>query len=100
MARTRQKLNKRSDLRRVVNNDSRAKKKRVRIQRNAAGGGVITAEVADDTDKGDRLIGERTNDTVLAEVRPASQVKVGVADGGVERLGVRRNGKEEQRQAK
>src|SRR5580704_12925016 len=99
MAGTRQKLKKRSDPRRIVNNDSRAKEKGVGIQRNAAGGGVVAAEVTDNANIRYGLIGQRTADAILTEVRAASQVKVGVAGGGVERgLGVQRNGKEEQRQ--
>ena len=98
---TRQKLSKRSDLRRVVHDDSRAKKKRVGVQRNASGRSVVAAKVSNDTQKGDRFIGDRTADTVLAEVCAASQVKVGVSNGSVGGgLGARRYGKEEQSKAK
>lgn len=98
---TRQKLSKRSDLRRVVHDDSRAKKKRVGIQRNTAGRGVVAAKVTNDPQKGDWFICDRTADTILAEVGAASQVEVRVANGSVGGgLGARRYGKEEQSKAK
>ena len=66
---TRQQLNKWSDAGRVVQNNSRAKKKCVRVQRNAARGTVVAAKVADDAEVGDRFIGDGPADTILAEIR-------------------------------
>src|SRR5271155_631975 len=95
-----QELKKRSDLRRVMHNDSRPKKKCVGVQRNASGGGVVAAKVSNDTQKGDRFIGNGPADTILAEVCAASQVKIGVANGSVGGgLGARRNSEQEQREA-
>jgi len=97
---TREELDKGSELSRVVHNDARAEQERVSVEGNAARGGVVAAEVTDDTQVGDGFVGDRTADAVLVEVRAAAEVKVGIADGGVEiGLGARRNREEEQSQA-
>jgi hypothetical protein len=97
---TRQELNEWSDAGRVVHDKARAKHKRIGVQGDAAWRTVVAAEIADNAEVGDGLVREGTADAILAEAAAAAEVEVGVAGGGVERLGVRRNGKEEQRQTK
>ena len=96
---TRQELNERGYFRRVVDDDARAEHKCVGIKGNAAGRGVVTAKVPDDTQVGDGLIGDRTADAILVEVCAAAEVEVGIADGSIDvGLSVRRYGEEEQSQ--
>ena len=84
MRAAREELNKRSELGRVMHDDTRAEHICVGIKGNAAGRSVIAAEVPDDAQVGDRLIGDRTADAILVEVCAAAEVKVGIADGSVE----------------
>lgn len=83
MPRACQELNKGSDLRRVVHDDARAEHKRVRVEGNAAGRGMVAAKVSDDAQVGDGLIRDGTADAILVEVRAAAEVEVGIADGSV-----------------
>ncbi len=82
--RTRQELNERGYFRRVVHDDARTEQKRVRVEGNAAGRGVIAAEVPDDAQVGDRLISDRTADAILVEACAAAEVEVGIANGSVD----------------
>lgn len=100
MPSTCKKLNKGSEIRWVVHDDARAEEKRVRVEGNAAGGGVVAAEITDDTQVGDGFVGDGTADTVLIEVCAAAEVEVGVADGSVGGLCARRNGEDDHREAK
>lgn len=98
---TRKELNKRRDIRWVVHDDARAEEEGVGVKRNAAGGSVVAAEIADNSQKWDGFVGDRAADAVLAKVGAAAEVEVGVADGGVKgRLSARRQGENEQSQAK
>ena len=81
---TRQELNERGQFRRVVHDDARAEHKCVGIKGNAAGRGVIATKVPDNTQVGDRLIGDRTADAILVEVCAAPEVEIGIADGSVD----------------
>ena len=72
----------------------------VGVEGNAAGRGVVAAEVADDTEPPVRIIGDRAANAVLVDAPESTQAEIGVADGGVDGLGARRKGKEEQPEAK
>src|SRR6266699_2043018 len=72
----------------------------VGVEGNAAGRGVVAAEVADDTEPPVRIIGDRATNAVLVDAPESTQAEIGVADGGVDGLGARRKGKEEQPEAK
>src|SRR5271170_6088882 len=84
----------------VTYDDARAKEKCIRVERDAAGRGVVGAEVADEAQERDRLVGDRAADAVLVDAVGVAKAEVGVSDGGVERgLGPRRNGEHEESQA-
>jgi len=61
---------------------------------------VVAAEAADDTEPAVGVIGDRAADAVLIDAPGTTQVKIGVTDGGVDGLGARRKGEEEQPETK
>ena len=72
----------------------------VGVEGNAAGRGVVAAEVADDTEPPVGVIGDGAANAVLVDAPGTTQAEIGVADGGVDGLGARRKGEEEQPEAK
>src|SRR6267143_4839698 len=59
----------------------------ISVEGNAAGRGVVAAEVADDTEPPVRIIGDRAANAVLVDAPGTTQAEIGVADGGVDGLG-------------
>ena len=56
----------------------------------------LAVEVADDTEPPVGVIGDRAADAVLVDVPGTTQAEIGIPDGGVDGLGARRKGEEEQ----
>jgi hypothetical protein len=95
-----QELHEGRDLGRVAHDDAWTEHERVGVYGNAAGRGMVAAEVTDDAQIGDGLVGDGAADAVLVEVCAAAQVEIRIADGGVGGgLGARRQGEKEQAQA-
>lgn len=100
MCATREELNERRDFGWVMHVDARAEHISVGVEGDAAGRGVVAAEIADETQIVVGVVGEGAAKAVLVDVGAASEAEIRVADGGVDGLCARRNGENEQRQAK
>jgi hypothetical protein len=84
----------------IAQRDAGAEEIGVGVEGNASGRSVVAAEVADDAEPAVGVIGERAADAVLVDAPGTTQAEIGVADGGVDGLGARRKGEEEQPEAK
>lgn len=91
-------LHKRIDFGGVAKSQTRAEEIGVGVQGNAAGRGVVTAEIAGDAEPAVEIVGDRAADAVLVETARISQAEVGVADGGINGLGAGGDGENGHRQ--
>src|SRR5579859_5691324 len=89
-------LRKWSHLAWVMQGKTRSEQVGVRVQRDAAGRGVVAAKVADQAQPFVWEVGDRAAGSVLVYAAGASKAEVRVSDGSVDGLSARRNGEEKE----
>lgn len=90
-------LHERRDVTWIMQREARAEEIRVRIDRRTGRGGVIAADVGNDTKPVIRVVGDRAAEAILIESARATETEIGVADAGVgSRLSARGSGEAKQ----